>query len=208
MVVMQSNKILDLCDELENTIIFVDEIDALAQSRENEHGIHEVSKRVLSILLQRLEGFQGKSKSILICATNRKQDLDTALLSRFDLIIPFPLPDAATRIEIFKRYAKQFSNLAVYKELANLTDGFSCRDIKESCQQAERRCASRIAKLVDSKHSARNDPFEGISDDKYFPTVEDYKESIESKSLECNSRRRIQDINYFSSSCMDWSVDK
>lgn len=158
----------------------------MAQSRDSEQGIHEVSKRVLSILLQRLEGFQGKSKSILICATNRKQDLDPALLSRFDLIIPFPLPDSATRIEIFKRYAKQFSNVKVYNEFANLSDGFSCRDIKESCEQAERRCASRIAKSIDLKDQ---NPFEGISDDKYLPTVDDYKECIEAKSQEFNSKR-------------------
>lgn len=124
-------------------IIFVDEIDSLAPSRDSETGIHESSKRILGILLQRIEGFHGKGKSLLVSATNRKQDLDRALISRFDLMIQYPLPDTHTRSEVFKRYAKQFSP-ADYEELAKETNEFSCRGIKEVCEQAERTCAGRL----------------------------------------------------------------
>ncbi len=154
-------QILDACDQLEGAIVFVDEIDSLAQSRESEGGIHEVSKRILSVLLQRIEGFHGKGRSVLVCATNRKQDLDSALLSRFDLIIQYELPDYHTRYEILRRYAKQFettataaatsappssgaANTDVFSVLATATEGMSCRSIKEVCEQAERICASRL----------------------------------------------------------------
>ncbi len=53
---------------------------------------HEASRRILSVLLQKIDGFEGSSKSTLICATNRMQDLDAALLSRFDLVIGYNLP--------------------------------------------------------------------------------------------------------------------
>ncbi len=53
---------------------------------------HEASRRILSVLLQKIDGFEGSSKSTLICATNRMQDLDAALLSRYDLTIRYHLP--------------------------------------------------------------------------------------------------------------------
>jgi len=46
---------------------------------------------------------------MLICATNRKQDLDPAMLSRIDLSISFDLPDFHSRAAIFKRYAKHLT---------------------------------------------------------------------------------------------------
>ena len=47
------------------------------------------------------------NNNIVICATNRREDLDPALLSRFDLIIPFDLPGARAREAVFEMYAKQ-----------------------------------------------------------------------------------------------------
>ncbi len=160
----------DACDSLEGAILFVDEIDSLAQSRESEAGIHEVSKRILAILLQRIEGFHGKGRSVLVCATNRKQDLDKALLSRFDLVIPFDLPDRPTRHEILRRYAKQFEAAAVragdenpYSVMAAATEGMSCRAIKEVCEQAERVCASRLVAEHKRKLLAKESPADGSS---------------------------------------------
>lgn len=187
---------MDACDALENCIIFIDEIDAFASSRDNEQGIHEVTKRILSVLLQRLEGFHGKSKSILICATNRKQDLDRALISRFDLTIQYILPDFSTREEIFKRYAQQFVNIKAipfngspiepYKLFADNTEGLSCRDLKEICQQAERICASRLVKQYAKNAKAASNGIWGnktnnseLSEE--TPKLEDYILSIKMK---------------------------
>jgi ATPase family associated with various cellular activities (AAA) len=58
--------------------------------------MHEVTRRLLGVLLRELDGFSG-GRSVVIAATNRKQDLDPALLSRFDTCVDFPLPDAACR---------------------------------------------------------------------------------------------------------------
>ena len=78
-----------------DVIIFIDEIDALATSRDSQ--IHEASRRTLGVLLRRVDGFSSHensshekgSKTLLICATNRMQDLDAALLSRFDSSVRF-----------------------------------------------------------------------------------------------------------------------
>ena len=125
-------------------MIFIDEVDGLAGSRDSG-GMHEATRRLLTTILQRVEGFHGKSKSLLVCATNRKQDLDAALLSRFDLSIHYDLPNPAARLAIIKRYAKQFtSSAASLQQLVDESGQMSCRDIKEACEQAERRWASRL----------------------------------------------------------------
>ncbi len=89
-------------------ILFIDEIDSLATSRET--GIHEATRRILSTLLRKIDSFESEGEVLVICATNRKKDLDPALVSRTDISIRFDLPDAKTRSEIFKRYARQLSD--------------------------------------------------------------------------------------------------
>lgn len=129
---------------MDGTIIFIDEVDAVAGARDTGAEMHEATRRILSVVLQRIEGFKGKGKSLLVCATNRKEDLDSALISRFDLSILYDLPDSDTRQAIFRLYAKQFSSTASsLKILAERTAGLSCRDIKEICEHAERRWASK-----------------------------------------------------------------
>ncbi|GBF90964.1 cell division cycle 48 [Raphidocelis subcapitata] len=121
-------------------LVFLDELDSLATSRDRE--MHEASRRLLAVLLREIDGFDA-TPSIVIGATNRKVDLDPALLSRFSLSLEFGLPDAPCRSQILGRYAKQLPE-AGRAELAAMTVGFSGRDLRDICEQAERRWASRI----------------------------------------------------------------
>ncbi|KDO24568.1 hypothetical protein SPRG_10098, partial [Saprolegnia parasitica CBS 223.65] len=134
--------IFDAVDKLDGALIFIDEIDALATAR-GSGNMHEATRRMLSVLLQKLEGFESAKKVTLIAATNRKQDLDAALLSRFNLCIRYDLPDDATRAAVFQRYAKQLSSTDL-ETLAHHTSGKSCRDIKEICEYTERKWASHV----------------------------------------------------------------
>ena len=108
--------------------------------------------------------------------TNRKQDLDKALLSRFDVMIKYDLPDFEARKQIFKRYAKQFNNdnnNNNYDQLANASIGLSCRDIKDSCKQAERSYASQLIRSLNTnEREVKN--FDIIT----FPTLNYYIQSI------------------------------
>ena len=104
--------VFDACNELGESILFFDEIDALATSRDNEMGMHEATRRSLSVLLRRLDGFEeNTSGTVLIAATNRPQDLDAALTSRFEQCVRFPLPDVATREAIIGLYAKHLDGV-------------------------------------------------------------------------------------------------
>jgi SpoVK/Ycf46/Vps4 family AAA+-type ATPase len=134
-------------------ILFIDEIDSLVSSRDIGSP-HEASKRILSVLLRHIDGFDDlatKKKendgsninTMLICATNRPQDLDSAFLNRVDSSIEFALPDADSRKKILAMYAKHLGEKDI-GELAEMTVGLSGRSLKDLCQSAERVWASQI----------------------------------------------------------------
>lgn len=135
-------KIFDAVDKLGDTVIFMDEIDSVAPSRERD--IHEASRRILSVLLQRIDGLEStKRNSLIIAATNRKKDLDPALLSRFDVVVRFDDPDVTQRAKIFARYAKHLTDDDRY-HLALKSDNLTGRDIRDVCAHAERSWGSKM----------------------------------------------------------------
>lgn len=135
--------IFDAASEMERVILFLDEIDSLAGSRDD--GLFEATRRVLSVLLRKIDGFEARAGLLTIGATNRAQDLDRALLSRFGQTIVFPLPDLSERAAIFKGYARQLSGDDL-KKLAGLSEGLSGRSIEDICRYAERRWARILIK--------------------------------------------------------------
>jgi len=148
--------VFDACDAL-GAVLFLDEVDALCSTRESGT-MHEATRRLLSVVLQRVEGLEGSlaSGTTLVCATNRRQDLDAALLSRFDLTLHFPLPGLAARKAIVGRYAQQLS-LEEQAAFAGATKEEMClsaRDLKEVCEHAERRW---VAKLIRSEVPSTED---------------------------------------------------
>ena len=70
------------------SIIFIDEIDAIAPKREKANG--EVERRVVSTLLTCMDGMKGRSRVMVMAATNRPNAIDTALrrFGRFDKEVP------------------------------------------------------------------------------------------------------------------------
>jgi SpoVK/Ycf46/Vps4 family AAA+-type ATPase len=139
------SQIFDICSENEKgSIIFLDEIDTLGGSREDSSS-HEASKRVLSTLLRKMDGFNPDNKTLVLGATNRKNDLDQALLSRFDLSIHMPLPHKEERTQIFSLYAKHLLQEEL-EELGQLSNSFSGRNIKDICEHSERNFALEFIK--------------------------------------------------------------
>lgn len=134
-------EIFDMCELMGGAVIFLDEIDSLAGSR--DQNMFEATRRILSVLLRKLDGMDSAEKTVTIGATNRMTDLDPALISRFDQIIKFPYPNVEERTAIFSNFAKHLTedecgHLGL--KSANLTG----RNIKDICEQAERRWARKI----------------------------------------------------------------
>ncbi len=125
----------------ERAFLFLDEIDSLATSRED--GLFEATRNLLSVLLRKLDGITKMGGIITIGATNRKEDLDPALLSRFDRKIFFPLPSVEERSEILSGFAIQLSQderLSLAKDL----EGYSGRNLKDFCDSVERKWVSEL----------------------------------------------------------------
>ena len=162
-------------------ILFIDEIDSLVSSRDMGSP-HEASKRILSVLLRHIDGFSDDVPTMLICATNRPQDLDTAFINRVDSSIEFGLPDEDSRSKILRMYAKHLDEKEL-NELAEITFGLSGRNLKDLCQSTERVwTASVIRGLRD-----------GTSDDEVDiapPPLSVYLEEAKKKLTQQTSSRR------------------
>ncbi|MDQ4025638.1 MAG: ATP-dependent zinc metalloprotease FtsH, partial [Actinomycetota bacterium] len=114
-------------------IIFIDEIDAIGQSRSGaagyQVGSHQEQEQTLQQLLTEMDGFEPNSGVIIVAASNRPEVLDQALLrpGRFDRQIQVNLPDIGGRREILEIHAKRvrLAPDADLRVLARRTPGFS-----------------------------------------------------------------------------------
>jgi len=133
--------IFKLARERAPTIMFIDEIDAIASNRldANTIGDREV-QRTLMQLLSEIDGFDSLDCVRVIAATNRIDILDSAILrpGRFDRVIEVPLPDERARAEIFRIYLSKMKKLGDFdlKDLIAKTEGTSGADIKAICTEA------------------------------------------------------------------------
>ncbi len=121
------------------SLIFMDEIDSVATRRgEGHEGGGE--RRVKTQLLSEIQGMKSTyDKPLLVLgATNRPWDIDTAMLSRFEKKVYVPLPDMPARIGIFKIHTAGINSDLTdedYIELAVRADGYSGRDIANVCRE-------------------------------------------------------------------------
>ncbi|KAL5011445.1 hypothetical protein ScPMuIL_009996 [Solemya velum] len=122
------------------SIVFFDEIDALAIERGSSSGSSNVADRVLTQLLTEIDGVEKLKDVTVIAATNRPDMIDKALLrpGRIDRILYIPLPDAKTRDEIFRIQFRKMpiSENVVISQLVERTDKFSGAEVTAVCHEA------------------------------------------------------------------------
>ena len=121
------------------TVIFFDEIDAIALRRGLQHG-NNVMERVVNTLLTEMDGLEELQDVVVIAATNRPDILDPALLrpGRFDRILLTPLPNEKARLEIFKIHtsAMPLAGDVNLKSLVTRTENYVGSDIEGVCREA------------------------------------------------------------------------
>jgi transitional endoplasmic reticulum ATPase len=143
-------KIFEEAEKNAPSIIFIDEIDAIAPKREEVTG--EVERRVVSQLLTLMDGLKKRGKVVVIAATNRPNAVDPALRrgGRFDREIELPVPDRNGRLEILKIHTR---SMPLDKDvnlnwLADITYGYVGADIlalaKEAAMSSLRRVLPEI----------------------------------------------------------------
>ncbi|MCK4650313.1 CDC48 family AAA ATPase [Candidatus Pacearchaeota archaeon] len=134
-------KIREIFDEAEKnspSIIFIDEIDAIAPKREDSHG--EVERRVVSQLLTMMDGLQSRGKVVVIAATNRPNSIDPALrrAGRFDREVSISIPDKKSRLEILKIHTRgmPLTKSVNLEEITSRTHGFVGADLASLAKEA------------------------------------------------------------------------
>ncbi|CAL1265789.1 unnamed protein product [Larinioides sclopetarius] len=132
-------------------VIFIDEIDSVGAKRSNSL-LHPYANQTINQLLTEMDGFRQNEGVIVLGATNRRDDLDKALLrpGRFDVEINVSIPDLNGRKEILELYlgkVKLASNVDV-EVLARGTTGFTGADLENMVNQAALRAAIDKADAV------------------------------------------------------------
>jgi cell division protease FtsH len=141
-------------------IVFIDEIDAIGQSRSGvaggQVGSHQEQEQTLQQLLTEMDGFEPNSGVILVAASNRPEVLDAALLrpGRFDRQIQVNLPDVSGREAILRIHSRdvRLTPDVDFKVLARRTPGFSGAQLANVINEAALLAARRgkeIAEMTD-----------------------------------------------------------
>ena len=145
------------------SIIFLDEIDAIAPRREQVVG--EVEKRVVAQLLALMDGLTKRQNVIVIGATNIPNALDPALRrpGRFDREISIPIPDRPGRLDILEIHSRGMPLKADVdmNRLAEITHGFVGADLEALCREAAMICLRGI--LADLDFSPAKIPYERLA---------------------------------------------
>jgi len=154
------------------SVIFIDEIDAIAPKREEAYG--DVEKRVVAQLLALMDGLTERGNVIVLGATNRPESIDPALRrpGRFDREIEISVPNADGRLEILHIHTRgmPLDEDVDLKILAAELHGYTGADIKSLCREA-------------AMKSLRN----------YLPEIDMETEKISAEVLQ-SMRIRLQDF--------------
>jgi SpoVK/Ycf46/Vps4 family AAA+-type ATPase len=169
----QISALFDTAADLSPSVIFLDEVDSLTQSRSSD--MNETSRRVLDTLLAELDGVEKTSDSFVLtlAATNTPWALDSAIRSRFPQRIHVPLPDVEAATEIvrihtldggveFEGPPHEFAPTRAVDEAASpamaigekcVSEGYTGRDMEALCREAVNSMVKRhnpeLASLVD-----------------------------------------------------------
>ncbi|MBC7117961.1 MAG: CDC48 family AAA ATPase, partial [Methanobacteriaceae archaeon] len=179
-------EIFEEAEENAPSIIFIDEIDAIAPKREEVTG--EVERRIVAQLLTLLDGLKTRGQVMVIGATNRPDALDPALRrpGRFDREIELGVPDKEERKEILEIHTRgmPLADDVDLDELAEITHGFVGADLESLCKEAAMRVLRRVIPEIKVDEEI---PKEVLK--KMIVTKEDFKNAL--KDIQPSALREV-----------------
>ncbi len=180
-------KIFKKAKEKAPSIIFIDEIDAIASKRDEAVG--EVEKRMVAQLLSLMDGMEERGDVIVIGATNRPDTLDPALrrAGRFDREIEIGIPSEDERKEILQIHTRgmPLSDNVDLDEMAKRTHGFVGSDLEALAREAAMKTLRRIFPEIDLDEEEL--PIEVLEDLKV--KKEDFEEAF--KEVQPSAMREV-----------------
>ncbi len=151
-------------EENSPSIIFIDELDAIAPKREETNG--EVERRTVAQLLTLMDGLKSRGQVVVIGATNRPDSLDPALRrpGRFDREIEIGVPDSEERKEVLEIHTRNMplSEDVDLDKIANTTHGFVGADLESLCKEAAMRVVRRILPEIQNDEEIPKEVMEKI----------------------------------------------
>ena len=133
------------------SIIFIDEIDAIAPKREEVYG--DVEKRVVAQLLALMDGLTDRGNVIVLGASNRPDSVDPALRrpGRFDREMEISVPNTDGRLEILQIHTRgmPLASDIDLKSFANDLHGYTGADIKSLCRESAIKAIRRYLPEID-----------------------------------------------------------
>jgi transitional endoplasmic reticulum ATPase len=169
-------KLFDEATARAPSIIFLDEIDAIAPRRERVVG--DVEKRVVAQLLALMDGLSQRQHVIVLAATNLPNMLDPALRrpGRFDREISIPIPDHRGRLEVLEIHSRGMpvADDVDLTHLAAITHGFVGADLAALCREAGMNALRRLLPKIDFSES--HVPYEILAE--LQVTMSDFKDAL------------------------------
>ena len=152
---MGASKVRDLFKQAKEKapcIVFIDEIDAIGNKRDNQLSSNDEREQTLNQLLTEMDGFEGNNGVIILAATNRPESLDPALTrpGRFDRRVPVELPDLAGREAILKVHAKKIKTAddVDFHTIARMASGASGAELANMINEAALRAVRNNRTVV------------------------------------------------------------
>lgn len=142
----QLRELFEEAEENSPSIIFIDELDAIAPKREEVSG--DVERRTVAQLLTLMDGLKSRGEVVVIGATNRPDAIDAALRrpGRFDREIEIGVPDKEERKEILEIHTRNMplADDVDLDDITEVTHGFVGADLEALCKEAAMRVLRRI----------------------------------------------------------------
>ena len=160
--------LFEMAEKTSPSVIFIDEIDAIALNRKFQSLRGDVSE-VVNALLTEMDGIHDNKGVVTIAATNNLEHLDHAIRSRFEDEFEFTIPSIKERIAMIEKFISTmpFEVDVSSKKLAEISKGMSGRDIKEKLlKSAFHRALYNDDEIIELKHfeyvlnnyNSQNDP--------------------------------------------------
>ena len=182
-------RLRELFEEAEEnapSIIFIDEIDAIAPKREEVSG--EVERRTVAQLLTLMDGLKSRGQVVVIGATNRPDALDQAIRrgGRFDREIEIGVPDKDGRGEVLQIHTRgmPLDDKVDLEEMADTTHGFVGADLESLCKEAAMRVLRRVMPDIKGDEEISSETLKKI-----IVTKSDFKEAL--KEVQPSALREV-----------------
>lgn len=182
----QLRELFEEAEENSPSIIFIDELDAIAPKRAEVTG--DVERRTVAQLLTLMDGLKSRGEVVVIGATNRPDAIDEALRrpGRFDREIEIGVPDKDERKEILEVHTRRMPldedvNL---DELTEVTHGFVGADLEALCKEAAMRVLRRVLPEIQTDKEVPQEILE-----KMVLNKDDFKEAL--KEIQPSALREV-----------------